>query len=71
MKGLYIYVKVARPVPNGEMFTLSVRRQECLKKVIFYEVIRPAAGRIATAIYIYYYYIYIYIYSIVYFSWFI
>ena len=29
-------VKATRPVPDGEMFTLSVRRQEYLMKVIFY-----------------------------------
>ena len=30
------YVKAARPIPDGEMFTLSVRRQEYLMKVILY-----------------------------------
>ena len=36
---IYIYihiVKAARPVPDGEMFTLSVRHQEYLMQEIFY-----------------------------------
>ena len=33
------------PVPDGEMFTLSVRRQEYLMKVIFYGLSCSAVGR--------------------------
>ena len=41
----YSYVNAARPVPDGEVFTLSVRRQEYLMKVIIYGFRCSAVGR--------------------------
>ena len=38
-------VKAAHPVPDGEMFTLSVRRQEYLMKLIFYRLRYSAVDR--------------------------
>ena len=38
------HVKAARPVLDGEMFALSVRRQEYLMKVIFYGLRCSAVG---------------------------
>ena len=37
-------VKAAGSVQDSEMFTLSVRRQECLMKVIFYELTCSVVG---------------------------
>ena len=38
-------IKAARQVPDGEMFTLSVRYQEYLMKLIFYGLRCSAVGR--------------------------
>ena len=45
MEGRSKYVKAARPVADDEMFTLSIRHQEYLKKAIFYGLRCSAIGR--------------------------